>query len=130
MNKINKKKIALIIWTIIILVLTTFPMQEYNGVEEKYYDKIAHGIFFGIFACLVFINIFKNNKTKNIKIYFISLIISVLYSGLIEVLQFYIPGRNPSELDLLAGAFGSVLFLCIFVKILKLLYYYKYNKHK
>ena len=117
MNKIirNKKKITLIIWTIIILVLTTFPMPEYNGTEEKYYDKIAHGVFFGIFACLVYINIIKNNK--KIKTFFLSLIITILYSGLIEILQYYIPGRNPSELDLLSGFLGSVLFLsiCIFL---------------
>ena len=105
----KKKKIILIIWTIIIFVLTSFPMQEYNGVEEKYYDKIAHIIFFGIFAYLVFFNIIK--KKNKIKFYFLSFLISFLYSSAIEILQYYIPGRNPSKLDLLAGMLGSALFL-------------------
>ena len=115
MNKIikNKKKIVLIIWTIIILVLTTFPMTEYNGTEEKYYDKIAHAVFFGIFACLVYVNVIKKNK--KIKTFFLSLIITVVYSGLIEIIQYYVPGRSPSELDLLSGFLGSVLCLLIFL---------------
>jgi len=71
------KKYLLYIWALIILALTTFPVPEYEGTIEKYYDKIAHLFLFGILAYLIYGNIFTQfSRWKTVSIsFFISLLI-------------------------------------------------------
>ena len=108
-----KNKIILVIWSLIILILTGFPLPEYNGTVETYYDKIVHVFLFGIFSFLVFVNLFKKYKKK--KAVIISFLSGVAYSSFVEIMQNYVPGRDPNKLDLLAGVLGIILFLNIAV---------------
>jgi len=115
--KKNLVKYALIFWSILIFVLTTFPMREYNGTVETYYDKVAHFFLFGIFSFLLIL--FLRDSFKKKKLFVVGVISATTYSIVIEFMQVYIPGRSASELDLFAGIFGSFCFSFIFLTVFK-----------
>jgi VanZ family protein len=100
------KRQLLIIWTTFVLILTLMPTPDIGGDKEMYYDKIAHVFLFGIFSYLLFFNIDRSIVKKIIY----SIIAGIGFSLLIEFLQVFIPGRDASHLDFIAGLFGILIF--------------------
>ena len=92
-----------------ILLLISFPLPEYNGTIETYYDKVVHLIMFGGFAGISFwyLSVYKRISFEFTLI--LSGILSIMYAGAGEIIQSYVPGRTVSELDFAAGFFGAVL---------------------
>jgi len=110
MNFIKRINILFtIVWGIVILILIAFPMPEFEGTVETFYDKIVHFIIFGIFAYSLIL-VFKKdfNYTLN-KSYLYGFLGGVSYSLFAEFLQIFVPGRDVSEYDLLAGVLGSLM---------------------
>ncbi len=106
-------------WALLIFALLTKPQPE-SLYEFTIIDKVVHFFIFGILSYLV-IWVFYDNKQSNFKVItFLAFLCSIIYSYFLEYLQQFIPGRYPDILDLLSGAFGSLLFLQ--------LAYFKYKK--
>ena len=106
------KKHLLIIWTAFVLILTLMPTPEYNGDKEMYYDKVAHVFLFGIFAYLFY----RSFELKTWKRIIFSIIAGIGFSLLIEFLQLFVPGRDASEMDLVAGVVGVLGFVFVAYK--------------
>jgi len=100
---------ALLFWTLFVFFLIAIPLPEYNGTIEKLYDKVAHLFFFGIFSGLLAL-ILADTRLKKYQIFFISFISGIAYSALCEIVQIYVPGRDVSDLDLIAGVIGAFIF--------------------
>lgn len=105
--------------------------SQFNNFED---DKVNHlqwnvrkaGHLFlyfilGILLALSFMNSFKINF-----VYIISFILGFLYAVTDEIHQYFIPGRNPSILDVLIdsiGVFIGVMLCCVmFQKLKKYIY--------
>lgn len=110
-HSIKFRMLLLLSWSILILVLITAPMPSSEGGEVTYYDKIAHAILFGMFSYL-FVYVFVDiEKIILRKLIVLSLIVSILFAGLGEYIQSFLPSRTVSEYDFAAGLIGVVVFL-------------------
>jgi len=105
-NKILKILVT-ISWSFFIFILLTMPLPVYE-LDNKitFHDKGIHIVLFGILAYLI-IDIWQNIKKHSIiKIYFYSFVMVFIYSYLLEYIQQFVPGRDESFFDLIAGVLG------------------------
>jgi len=96
----------LLTWSFFILTLIAMPMPEYDGNQTSYYDKVVHVFLFGIFNFLIYGFLREYEKINFKSRLLISFSLSVVYSALCEYIQLFVPGRDTSELDFIAGVFG------------------------
>jgi VanZ family protein len=85
------------------LCVAFFSLQPAGGTSIGSYDKLAHFVTYGIFAVLA------HRVNLSGRDYILLCIGIVAYSGLLEVGQSFVPGRNMSALDLLANTLGVLL---------------------
>jgi VanZ family protein len=84
-----------------IVAVTSLSPGGNQGVEHL--DKVVHLLVYYIFAVLGY------RMLANKRYYFYLCLGIVIYSGLIELGQSYIPGRDMSMYDLLANIVGVAL---------------------
>lgn len=107
MHNFWAKLILLLSWAGFVFTIIAVPFPpRINAGQITFYDKGVHMVLFGIFAYLL-IKVFEKQSRKNA--YFLTAIISFLFALFGEYIQSFIPGRSPSEFDLLAGSFGIIL---------------------
>lgn len=95
------------IFLIYALLVGYASLSPASGLAIGSWDKLAHFLTYGLFAVLAYW-VVRSKKAH----LFVCLAI-VLYSGLIEVGQSFVPGRFMSAHDLLANVLG-VLFGAFF----------------
>ncbi|MCK4662689.1 MAG: VanZ family protein [Bacteroidales bacterium] len=118
------------IWAIIIFIICGIPsdnIEKVSFINIPYFDKFVHFILYFILTLLIisgFTRFFKINIIK-LKLSFISLIISIIYGIIIEILQKYLfIDRSFDLYDILANFSGAFLifilanFSIIFKKII------------
>lgn len=101
-------------WTFLVFVLLTMPMApSTGGVSFTWYDKGLHAFLFGVmtYLCGDFLVLFRLNIRF---VVLLSVIFSLIFSGAMEYLQLFVPGRSMSEYDFLAGAIG-IFIASIFI---------------
>ena len=101
--------IAIIVWTLIIIYLTTFPSDKIADVKLFQCDKLGHFLIFGGWTFLLGLIqlVYKNQMYRSL--YPIP-IAGILFGGLIEVAQFILPyGRYASWGDVVANTLGCLL---------------------
>lgn len=92
--------IVFILYAAVVGVVSLYPGGEGNA---EHLDKVVHLLIYYIFA------VFGYRMLAN-KRYYLYLCLGIItYSGLIELGQSYIPGREMSGFDLLANIAGVVL---------------------
>jgi len=109
-----RHQVLTILWAIFIAFATLTPgesMPEVDFWDFANADKLAH---FGVFAILSFLMVKGFSKQalflrlkSNAMI--LTLLTTVLYGGLIEYAQSFIPGRSIEFNDMLANGLGSML---------------------
>jgi len=67
------------------------------------WDKLAHFLTYSVFAVLAY------GVVKSHKAHLLVCLAIILYSGLMEVGQYFVPGRSMSAYDLLANTLGVLL---------------------
>ena len=110
------------VWASIILVLSLFSGEKVNQLsifKIQYADKIAHFGMYFIFSYLImygFKNFYLNDIVKHrIQAYIFALFISILFGGLMEILQMYLNlARSPEFNDFVADSVGTLLALLLF----------------
>ena len=102
-------KINLVLcWASLIFVLTSKPLPAYELSGMILYDKGVHFILFAVLAYLIILAGLEAKKINFKIIALISLVISFLYAIFSEYWQVFVPERDLSENDLLAGGLGIV----------------------
>jgi VanZ family protein len=109
MNNTIAKSFILLSWAGAIFILIATPMREYYGTVVTYYDKAVHIFLFGIFSALVIYTLSDIRRLSLPVILAISFSVGIFYSAACEYIQAFVPGRDVSELDFAAGAFGCTL---------------------
>jgi VanZ family protein len=85
------------------VLMAFISLQSTGGSSIGHYDKAAHLLAYGIFAALA------HRMNLSGRYYVFVCIGIVAYSGLLEVAQSFVPGREMSAADLLANASGVLL---------------------
>lgn len=123
----NKKWLIyfpLIVYWVILFTATTLPARDLptTGVS----DKIEHFSAYLILAILLNLTLMFQNKYPNLKkkAWLFTLMFSLVYGGLDEIHQYFIPGRDCDIIDWLADTAGVLIGLGI-VRIF--INYFKYK---
>ncbi|MFH1699737.1 MAG: VanZ family protein [Candidatus Zixiibacteriota bacterium] len=100
------------LFALLILTISSVPHFNPPNFEITFIDKIAHFIEYAIFAFLALrslgkLSVFRNPK----KLYRSAFLISLLFAGLDELHQAYIPGRFSDIFDFFADALGILVVL-------------------
>lgn len=113
-------------WASLIFLLSAIPVVETPSLSWLEPDKLVHVIFYTILTLLICRAVNRHNKLLEPgKVLFISLIISILYGGLIEFIQEeLLPWRSGDMYDFLADVVGALLGSLIFI------YFYRKSKKK
>ncbi|MGK0441408.1 MAG: VanZ family protein [Pseudohongiellaceae bacterium] len=83
--------------------VTYVSLRTMDGVAIGNWDKVGHISLYFVFAIIGY-RIFSNTR------YYLYLcIFIIIYSGLMEVAQSFMPGRMMSVYDLLANAIGVAM---------------------
>ena len=98
-----KKKYSTVIFASYAVVVAILSLQPGDGSSIGPYDKVAHLVTYGIFAALA------HRMNLSARHYVYVCIGIVAYSGLLEVAQSFVPGRDMSALDMLANTSGVLL---------------------
>jgi len=93
-------KAAFAIYLLMVTYVSTTPSI---GVPIESWDKLLHFLTYGIFAALAY-PLVRSRKT-----YCYACVSIVAYSGLMEFIQYFIPGRAMSAYDMLANTMGVLL---------------------
>ena len=110
-----------VLWTLTILVLCLVSFNELPKVGLKEADKYGHIAFHFIFTLLWF-QYFKLTLRKPVLKIFLG---SLLYGGLIEILQGTLTATRKADLhDIAANTFGALLAVIIILSA------EKYRKNK
>jgi VanZ family protein len=94
------------------MLVAFVSLQPAGGSNIVPYDKVAHLITYGIFAAL------GHRMNLSGRHYVYVCIGIVAYSGVLEVAQSFVPGRELSAFDLLANTLGVALSALLYEKIL------------
>jgi VanZ family protein len=113
-------------WILLILLLTLSPgnaLPETNLWEELISaDKVVHFMIFCILVLLMIVGFTKQYAYAYLRKHAVplSLLISISYGILIEIIQIPIPGRHLEVMDMLANTIGCFLGYGIFYLVYKL----------
>ena len=120
MERLTRNSYPGILCGIIILILTGLPGSVFPHVKPVVgLDKVAHFLMYAgfAFACIwgyrkQFIS---NGLTYKKKALILTLVISIAYGGLTELMQeFFIPLRTGDWLDFLADSAGALIGALVF----------------
>lgn len=105
-----------IAWCLFIFVASSIPMAKLPSLEN-YSDKVVHAGVFFMFCWLSHIAFFHQTNAS-IKKYslLIAFSLTVLYGFLDEYHQSYTPGRQPDQYDLVADAFGGLMYVLLYLR--------------
>jgi VanZ family protein len=105
-----RKKPSTILFISYAVLVAFLSLQPGDGSLVGSYDKVAHFVTYGIFATLA------HRMNLSSRHYVYVCIGVVAYSGLLEVAQSLVPGREMSALDLLANTLGVALAMLLRTK--------------
>lgn len=110
-----------IIWSVLILVLTTIPPSAIPSVAFRHIDKVVHfGLFliFGFFLAGVVKVKWKSNIFRNWIL--VTIVLATGYGIAVEILQNYVPGRTSDLIDVFFNFIGALsgVYLFRFLKII------------
>ncbi|MFH2034990.1 MAG: VanZ family protein [Candidatus Zixiibacteriota bacterium] len=114
MKSFVKYHLPVILYSALIITLSSIPQLNRIDIPILNYDKLLHFLEYAIFAFLVyrsFSHIFRNFSA--IWVFLISLIFIGLFSVLDEYFQSHIPGRKSDPYDILFDTLGGVLILLL-----------------
>ncbi len=104
-------KYLFVIWSIVLFTLTSLPSLTLPKKDEIGIDKLAHLIFYFIFAFL-FVKSYQNTKKATQKLLYLTAFIPLLD----ELHQIPISGRYFSFWDILADVTGMLIVFFLFRK--------------
>lgn len=113
-----------LLWALLILILSGIPggdIPHVSFLELLNFDKVVHASIFFVLVILLIRGFSLQNTflllNKHPK--FLSFLVCVVYGGLIEVMQGLIFEQRSADIyDFIADAFGSILGLLLFNKII------------
>jgi len=108
-------RIVLIIWTILMLTLSSLPDFQAPDLFPKYSDKIVHLIEYGIWATLFLLMLKQEGRINNLLGVFVTVLLFGAILGVFdEVHQSFISGRSMDLYDFFADIIGITAAIIVF----------------
>ncbi len=109
-------------WASILFFLVMLPgnnMPSLDLWDVIPFDKFAHFFFFTVLTLLMVIGFSKQYSYRYLREHPVasSIVITLLYGLIIEVVQIMVPGRMIEYLDMLANISGTIMGLIVFILI-------------
>jgi len=105
-------------WAGVVLFFSILPYKGLPSLTIGYFDKILHMFEYLVLAFLLFYGLSKSLRYSGLKrVVLFTLIFGLGYGILMELIQLYVPGRNPSMGDVHADAAG-VFFGILWSKVI------------
>ncbi len=119
-NSLLLVHIPFLMYVLILTILLLMPSQKLPEMLEVS-DKIKHFIAFAIFTFMFSLSFhFYTKKSSEIfKLLKIVIIVAIIYGGLTEFLQTYVPGRSGDLFDFSLNVLGSIAGLIAFWQFIK-----------
>jgi VanZ family protein len=95
--------VANLVYAAVLLLLGVVP--DVPEIAVVFPDFVAHGLAYAVHTVLVFALLLPSVKRANAFIFAVAGV--VLYSSLVEALQFFQPARSVEVRDLLANSVGA-----------------------
>lgn len=114
MLKLNTKKWvsgAIVIWAFVIFILCVLPGEDIPNPSWNvpYLDKFVHFGMFFLLTWLIALSTAWHPFMTMKRTYGITILVALLYGGLIEIMQHYIFNREGDLKDLWADVIGAVV---------------------
>ena len=107
--KLNKQKAFLISFVLVLVGITILSLlPPKSGVELGSHDKMSHFIAYSVFSFNYGLVV------STIKKHFYGLPFLIAYGMFMEFCQGFVPGREPSWLDILANSTGVAIGFLIY----------------
>ena len=103
-----------VLWAVLIFAVSSVPTLRTPYIGISFIDKIAHFFVFGIFGLLL-ARAFSNSAGWGIgrRAFSLALLFGVIWGGVDEIHQAFVPGRFCSIGDFVADGMGVVVALLI-----------------
>jgi VanZ family protein len=106
--------LPLILYACAIIVVSSLPQAFTPKLGFKWSDKFLHFAEYAFFAWLTFRSFAHINRRMTInRAFLLSFLFLVVFAGLDELHQHYIPGRDPALTDLLGDLLGGIFVLVL-----------------
>jgi VanZ family protein len=117
LKNLLRYQLPIFVWAIIIFWLSTLSKLPYVKTPIIAADKLAHITVYFIFCLLSRRALFFQISLPFLKKWSLvcAFILTCLYGYLDEVHQLFVPGRMYDYYDMLADAFGALLFIVLFM---------------
>ncbi len=103
-------KLPLFVWTGLMILGSSLPGNALPEVVSFWqWDKVAHCAEFFVFGILLFRYLHNSLRKKRSTALWICLAVGIIYAGLDELHQLFIPGRECEFLDFLADTIGVLI---------------------
>jgi len=107
-------RIALVIWTILMLTLSSMPDFQAPEGFPKYADKIVHLFEYGIWATLFLLMLKQEDRINKLLGAFVAVLVFGGVMGVLdEIHQSFISGRSMDKYDFLADMIGITVAIII-----------------
>lgn len=117
------------LWAAVILIFCLLPGSEFPKNEQPFADKLFHVLSFAVLTFLLIPALIRQYTFKILRFNAVaaSLIFSVLFGGIIELLQHWgVKNRNADLMDWLFDGLGSFAGVALFF----LIYGFNHFKNK
>ena len=122
MNTCKPNKLIVIL-TIIILSTSLIPITIHLSYRVQIFQNLMHIPLFTVLT-IVFLQLFKNRRLFG-RLWFGCAVLALSLIGIIqELVQFFIPGRWPSIVDVYLNAIGIMIGICFFILVEKVKPYF------
>ncbi len=98
--------LPLILWTALMIFVSSTPGKKLPEVGLWNFDKFAHCIEYFVFSFLLFRYMHLRKNVSLHRVILWGIIIGIAYSGLDELHQMLIPNRSCTWLDFVADTIG------------------------
>ena len=102
-----------IVWGILIFVVSSIPSLKTPDLGFNFQDKLAHAFEFGIFGFFLSRSTFRLWGNR-IWVVILTVMVGLIYGGLDEIHQSFVPGREAAIDDFFADSLGVIIALIIF----------------
>ena len=108
-------------WTGLIIFVCLIKSSDIPQIDMPYLDKVLHACMHFVFTLLWFFYFKKRiGNFTNFKLLLVSLVLSVLFGIVIELMQkFFTVTRNADLFDVIANLFGASLAVVFIINLHK-----------